>query len=310
MKEIMPSFMKEKIKHFIILVTAKLWLAVFSNKKDLLLICSWGIGDTLFIRFFVEQLFQEKKKQISILCRSHTAMLFKDAECVSKVIADNRMAKWMGYYCRHTKNTYNDRYIYCHFSDISDAFGERHSSIVEDYYKDILRLSGKPNIAYPCFNSPDAEEIIRTKCIDKNSVILCPGALSGTGIPEGFWQRLADQLINNHFTVFTNVGMEKEKVLPGTKTLCETLEATAAISEKCAAMICARSGICDLLACTDCRLFVLNNLNVTTHRHWGSAWDVNHFSRNPVITVNYEQDCEAKLIAEIIEYACKGRNEL
>lgn len=300
---------KIKIKQAIVKGIGKLWLKTHVKKGTLLLICSWGIGDSLYVRFFLDKI---KKtygcEKIEVLCKSHTGEVFKDGNLVQRIYSNTRIAKWVGYYCRKEKDVYSEKYIYCHFINPKDAFVHKRKSIVESYFFDILRLDGEISISYPEIDYCSCPEIVKKYSIDKQTIILSPYAASAINIDNFIWEKLVGIFCNKGYKVLTNCNGVTEKAIKGSKAFTESIRALAVCAHYCGFVVCFRSGISDWLACTDCNLMVVNNVNKLTHEIWKDDWNVNYFSKKFVPNINCHSDREEEIIDEILYAMGRYRN--
>lgn len=90
------------------------------------------------------------------------------------------------------------------------------------------------------------------------AVILMPYAASVTQIPDMFWEILAEFLKDKAYRLYTNIKDSTEKPVKGTAVLTGDLNTLVGLCERSYAVICLRSGICDVLAFTSTQLFVID----------------------------------------------------
>ena len=113
-------------------------------------------------------------------------------------------------------------------------------------------------------------------------MVLMPYAKTAEMLPASFWEELARRLAGKGYSLYTNVGSDKEKEIPGTKPLAEPLLNTALFCEGCRAAVSLRSGLCDLLGFTETKLIVLN-----TSEELFDEWNLNDvFPRDGIWNIN------------------------
>ena len=273
-----------KIKSYIATCIGHIWILIHRRRDRIILICPMGIGDALFVGFFVDELSETTGKKISVLCKRYTAEIFRAYDSVSEIYGDDRIAKWAGEYCVKNNKPRGKGYIYGHFTDMLKACeGGRYSSIPEYYYRDVLGLTGDMDIRYPDFDkNADAGAVSEEISVSDKDIIISPYAGSSLALPDDFWNCLVKRLSGLGYDIYTNVNGISETELEGTKPISLSLSGMAKTAPCAGAVICFRSGLCDLLACTKTRLIVINNLVSGTGEAWSDVWDVNHFSVNPV----------------------------
>lgn len=291
-KSIILAKCKRKIRN----ILCRCYLMQTFNKDRLVLLCPFGIGDSLFIRFFIEELKMEVKRNIYIICREYCKEVFDSCNAVEAVYSNTRMCNWLRLYCTEKGYFRSEGFIYCHFKNFNDADMCKYESIIECYHTDILQLKGKMHIHRPQIKI-DKEmelEIIDKYSINDKTIIISPYANSKYEAHTQFWDKLVRELISLGYSVLTNGNGEKEPALEGTGLFSASLKETFICVQKCRCFIGYRSGLCDWLACADCRMIVLNDPK------WNSCWNVNYFSANQVPVIPFGEDGEDVAFDEII----------
>ncbi len=89
------------------------------------------------------------------------------------------------------------------------------------------------------------------------SVILAPYAKSIISIPIIFWEGLANELSKRGYFVFTNCAKDSELAIFGTKRIIFPLEIANSVIEYAGYFIGLRSGLCDLISCSNSRKIIV-----------------------------------------------------
>jgi len=129
-----------------------------------------------------------------------------------------------------------------------------------DMYKALLRIPHESPISKPkipvAVASRARERFKRMNLPFGKTVILAPEAVSSAAMPLPLWHRLSDRLKEAGFEVCTNC-VDPNNVVPGTHAIFFPLEEAITMSECAGWMISSRSGLCDLISSSACRLTVL-----------------------------------------------------
>lgn len=91
----------------------------------------------------------------------------------------------------------------------------------------------------------------------KDTVVLMPYAKTAEMLPAFFWEGLTHRLEGKGYSLYTSVGSEKEREIPGTRPLAKSLLDTALFCHRCRAVISLRNGLCDLLGFTETNLIYI-----------------------------------------------------
>lgn len=260
-----------------------------------LVICPWGIGDTLFVCICSEELKRKKKKKLAVICKKYTGQVCKDFEFIDMIIANNRLCNCFIYYGEELGNKTSKNYVYAHI--LAENMKE-YDTVVDRYRLGILNLNSNFEFVYP--------KIEKKKLyIDMtNAVIIAPYARSKSCVPsEAFWTRLAIFCKDRGMNVYTNCGKEGENEISGTIKLSVSLNELFLCAERAKLFISYRSGICDWIALSNSNMMVIND------PIWGKEWDLNHFSKNKIKYFQYHPDTENDLISILeneIDSLCNG----
>lgn len=102
------------------------------------------------------------------------------------------------------------------------------------------------------------QEIFETYGLEEsNTVILAPYANSIPQIKWDTWERVAEYLKNQNYTVCTNCGTSAEKPIKGTKPVMFSFRDAVAVTEKAGYLIAYRSGFCDIVADSKCKKIIV-----------------------------------------------------
>lgn len=148
-------------------------------------------------------------------------------------------------------------------------FGEMFRIFVFNLDKDV-----KP--VHPKFPKKNTEITIITEkyeMIKGRSVLIAPYANTLSSLPEMFWKKISDELKKKGYKVYTNVGNNLEKPIPGTEGVFITLSMAPQLVSWMGFFIGARSGFCDVISGSTAQKVILydrNNrfYNVTAYEYF------------------------------------------
>lgn len=274
--------------------------AVF-DRNTMYICCPASIGDTLYVAAFARAY---KKENLSvqrvclILKKGHEELgtLFSS---VDQVLVSDEIVEILDYYSLYTQTWRLKNYIYGHFKkNLHFEYDKEYfleNSILSRYRRLILNLPEAAELEQAVLNRESSKPKDR-----KQDVVIMPYARTAKLLPLSFWEELVRRLKQKGYTVFTNVGGEKEKPVTGTKPLRESLLNTAALCGDFRAVISLRSGLSDLLGFTGVKLVVINT-SEELYREWNLK-DV--FGREEIYNMNCfedrDQDEEIEEIMRII----------
>ncbi len=246
--------------------------------------CPASIGDTLYVAALVKAYKEENpsvRKVCLILKKGHGELggLFP---AVDEVLVSHELVEILDQYSMCTQTWRLKNYLYGHFKkSLRFAYDPEYNredcrTIFARYAKLVLGLQE--------YAEPESIILDRgnLKGEGRNSVVLMPYAKTAEMLPASFWEELARRLAGKGYSLYTNVGSDKEKEIPGTKPLAEPLLNTALFCEGCRAAVSLRSGLCDLLGFTETKLIVLN-----TSEELFDEWNLNDvFPRDGIWNIN------------------------
>lgn len=257
------------------------YLFFLKRNNRLIVLCNGGIGDSLMVAFFLNQLKRERgKEELFVICKKMHKNIFESYKCIDKLICNSNLAKGLnlkcegGNFCENNVNFVNG--ALCNIP--VENWGNK---AIDGYFTEVLKLKGNKKIEYPNIKI-SCGGVSYNSIIDKNTIIIFPYAYSCAELDEDFWIRLVEKLQERNYKVLTNISENKrEKPIMGTGEYKASLKRLSVDSEKAYALIGIRSGILDWLACTRCNLICVDNI-------WGEYWDLNAFSIKPVINIRYD----------------------
>ena len=106
-------------------------------------------------------------------------------------------------------------------------------------------------------NEDEIKEYLAEQCLEPGrTVVLFPYANTIEALPMELWEEFARHLREMGFSVCTNVDAGGE-VIPGTDRVFVPYKDIKAFVEKAGYLVSIRSGMCDILADSECRKFIL-----------------------------------------------------
>ena len=133
----------------------------------------------------------------------------------------------------------------------------------------IYKVEGLPEIL------PEITYDIKGLSVPQNMVLISPYAKSVPLMPRYYFEKIAKSLVGKGYKVYTNCAGDEE-VIDGTDPLkCSLEDLYGLAKEKEIKFIGLRSGICDLLALTDIKMYVLYN-----NYHLSNISSLKEYSKN------------------------------
>lgn len=258
--------------------------------------CPASIGDTLYVAAFMQAYKTEgntPRRVCLILKKSHRELgnMFSGAD---EIIVSDEMVETLDWYSMYTQTWRLKNYIYGHFKKSlrfeydSEYFREGCGGILARYRKLVLNLGEDARLENMVRNLNKEHAVKRNM-----DIVIMPYAQTAGMLRDSFWEELVRRLREKGYSVYTNVGSEKEKAIPGTAAVTESLRNTALFCEKCGAVISLRSGMCDLLGFMEVKLIVVN-----TSKELSDEWNLNEvFERKDIHNIDCfgEEEYKEKL---------------
>lgn len=272
----------------ILIVKVLILYSKFRNYQ--MLICPWGIGDTLFVAMCIREYKRRNSKKVIIICKRYTKEICENFKSIDKILGSDCVCKAFNWYISTRNNRVSENYVYAHIDQINI---EGYNSILQRYANKILGIKGDINYEYPSLQKNNLS--VLNSIIDNNSIIIAPYAKSRLiNLNMKFWEQIVNALLKKGFKIFTNCGNKNENEILGTNRLEISLNDLFICAEKCRAFVAFRSGICDWIALSDSNMYVIND------PMWGKEWDLNNFSRNPVYYYQYDYYKQSNIIDKLI----------
>lgn len=271
-----------KILKYLVVQFFLIYSKIFKTK---IVVCPFGIGDTLFVCMSIKA-FKKLHKNVLIICKKYTLDICKSFDSINAIIASDMVCSAFNWYEANFKSNNMKEYIYAHDKRVNI---KEYDSILQRYGNGILGIKGVFQFEYP---KPYISDKI---CIDKPSIIIAPYAKSKTvQLSLDFWDEIVNYFISRGFRIFTNCSSVNEEIIRGTERLCVSVGDLFYLSEKCSAFIAYRSGICDWIALSDTNMYVIND------PMWKNEWNLNNFSRRYVHYYQYNEGLQESIPIQII----------
>jgi len=231
------------------------------RKNEWGFICPYGIGDIYFLCALMDEFFKKRKGSVKFFVKpAHEEIPrmfgFNNVEIV---LADIKLAE-----IERKSELMPGRIIVAHPANLGlrkyiKLIG-RGNVLLLDLFKKMLYLPRDTVLSNPIifdFQRIAAKEILEKHAyIANKTVILAPDAVSTAVLPEIFWQKLADRLLEKGLKVFFNKSSSVGVYL-GHECINFKLGEAISISELAGTVISVRSGICDLLSTAKTKLVVI-----------------------------------------------------
>ena len=171
--------------NFMKMFIAKTVIYILNLLGFYLIICPWGIGDTLFVCMCTEALKLEKNKKIAVICKKYTGEVCKNFETIDLTIANNKLCNCFIYYGEEKGNKYKKNYVYAH---ILEENMSEYSNVINRYKVGILKLDKEIKYVYPSIRLKK-----RFNIDFFNSIIIAPYAKSKSCTPsKDFWNSIIE----------------------------------------------------------------------------------------------------------------------
>lgn len=226
-----------------------------------------GIGDTLMLCALIGSYKKEKKiERVCLICKKRHAEVASAFAGVDEVIVSDRLSDALNHWSVFTRIRETDHYLNGNpalnyrWPNPCMLIGFKGITSADVIAKTVLGINSyiveKPDFYKNDSSIPDVLE--RWRSLDK-TVVLFPYAASIGLIDMEFWNTIAKHYTSKGYRVYTNVkGDGKEKPVSGTESFGVSLKELFVIYDNLGwEGISLRSGICDLLAYTDCKLHVI-----------------------------------------------------
>ena len=242
-----------------------------SEKNTYFVICPYHIGDFLISGGLAHAIKKPKgKSNLKIIALQYLQKINVQFQGVDGFIfiSQPQMNEIINY-VHASENYVTQDYIYGHYK-INKQNGWVISDIdfdfVQQYKHDIYNLPLNTELKKPVFkeiSKPEIDKLHTDYILDKQkTIILAPYAYSEPHfLSADFWTVLTLNLKSRGFTVYTNIGNDREQSIPETLPLKTTFSELFYISDKVNCFIGFRSGILDFLAFSQAKILSINKLD-------------------------------------------------
>lgn len=222
-------------------------------------LCNRGIGDTVFFLSLLKEYYElnKKKEQINIIIPINQKPV---ADAYSKyinqvIIVKKKTLKNMIHAANNNLLPQNIKFILPKGS--MEFLGYKGLSIW-DLQCITLNLPEIGSYVKPQFtDSAELKQIYRKYHSFHKILIIAPFAVSVSGINSDLWKRVVRIYKKNGYEIFTNTSTSKELPIEDTTKLKVGIDTIFNMCENGAEFIGLRSGLCDLLAFSICKMTVI-----------------------------------------------------
>lgn len=234
------------------------------TKEMIGLVCPYGLGDTYLICLLLKEYIKVNHlSNVRLILRpghEQVADMFGYKEIVyiptdfaltSAQVAKNGIQRKGEIFIAHP-NYINNGYF-------TQLLGYKDINLI-DIYKIILNLDINVKLALPTATKmPSKRQIASYDDLGirpGQAVLLCPEANSTTPLNIETWIRVSKYYLKKGYKVFTSV-IHPENHIPGTLPIKLTIGEIRTFAEYAGRVVSLRSGICDILSGTNCKLQVI-----------------------------------------------------
>lgn len=231
------------------------------EKNTFYFLCARGIGDSiLFCTLLAEFRKNNPNKKIKlIISDSQSSILCAFSNCYDELIAlPKKQIERLIYNQAHNLYYEADNFKYIIPADAIIWLGYKNLRLL-DLYRISLGLEENVKPVFPDFEvkSANVVEFIRVHDIKENrSIILAPHSYSVSETSFTAWNEIVLQLKHKGYAVITNA-QNGEKHLDNTISYSGSLFELCELAQYCGYVISQRSGLCDLMALLNIKLFVV-----------------------------------------------------
>lgn len=265
---------------------------IIEDKSYYYVIIDKGIGDALIVALYAYYLEQKYKKNIAFIVKKGQIDIVNKFDYIKKIIGcSNEELQKIELYITRNNLYETDEYKYCFFEmkiskngirNWSSAHWNKKIMLSERYKKYVFNLS-KETTSYKVNEGRSlkyTKDIKEKYKISNNSILLIPYANTVPNINNTFWEKLAIQLLNNGYTIYTNIGdAKKEKPIQNTLGINMTLDEVFNVSKEFSSIITIRCGLAEYLGLTNPNMIVIND-NSKNYDGWD---DINIYSSKKTI---------------------------
>jgi len=256
-KKIYNPFFRELIFFF-------LYNKIRPAKRGYTIFSMGGIGD-IFLNCILLKAFKDKfGGKLKLVVKSHMTEI---ANMFTYAVDDIIPVKYNQRdfsSCFYRKTFAEDRFVLAHpcqsyFENTKPLLGYKNINLL-DICKLTLNLDFKAEISMPVIDEKyriSAEEKFKNHHLRQGkTVIIAPEARTVEVLGVSFWKELVKELKEKGYDVFLNA-IDKDSIFDGVEYEFVSFGEIIPFANLCGHVISVRSGLCDILAVSDCRLHVI-----------------------------------------------------
>lgn len=257
-------------------------------KDRVYIVCTAALGDTAIVASYVKAFKNLINNPVVLVIRkSHESLveLYKKKGVVENIILVTKSEmEDLRLYLRFVSKDKYPNILHGHFKhEYFTPFKNDGNSLYMDFRTIVLGINDA-SIPEGVYDIACEEEAIIN--VEENSILIIPYANTVKLRSRTFFERLARSLILEGYNVYTNLGGDFEQALPGTTPYNVPVSELIRNCTKFKHIISLRSGMCDILALTECKLIVVNSSEFDLIK-----WNVLDYNERPGITnVLFEED--------------------
>ncbi|MBR4791792.1 MAG: hypothetical protein IK024_12950 [Treponema sp.] len=274
----MKSFLKlvkKIIKHYRREFALQKWIQENRNIETFIVV--GGFGDIVwFMSFWIQYKKKEHLETYKILTETkYVDMFHLYGESNLQIDAVEVIPAILS----KTAHKKTNKFKNIHVMYFPHYFGKRAVKVIEQY-RVAAGISMDDYFRFGCFDlSYETDEPITLPQLaktnytihTKKNILLIPYTKSRINIPLNIWGSIANLLRDNGYTVYTNVGTEKEKAIEGSiPIIVKVAELPAILKKYDFISLCGRCGLADWLFANDCKQIILHSclVNPKTRNEW------------------------------------------
>lgn len=234
------------------------------TKQMIGLVCPYGIGDTYLICLLLREYIKENHlSSIRLILKPGHEQIAEMFGYNEYVYIPENFALISDYVIKNGSQKSGEIFV-AHPNYIDDSYftkllGYKDLNLI-DIYKIILKLDINTKLDTPS----EAKKLSKRKIKDYEelgiipgkSILLCPEANSTFLLATDTWIRIYKHYLNKGYKVYTSV-LHEENHIPGTIPIKLTIREIRSFAEYVGTVVSLRSGICDVLSNTKCKLQVV-----------------------------------------------------
>ena len=258
------KFAKKVVRHYKRKFALQKWLQ--ENRNNEIFIVVGGFGDTVWFMTFWEQYKKkENLRSYKILTEPKYADMFH-LYGENNLILDKVDFLWT--LLPKTAYSRKKKYSNIHPMIFPHYYNKKEIEVIENYRSEI-GIMMDDYFRFGCFDlsyeddSPVKLPVLAetdVKIETKKNILLIPYTKSRINVPVQYWEEIAEALKKEGYTVYTNIGLPKEKPIAGTVPLSVKITELPAVLRKYDFIsLCGRCGLADWLFVNECKQIVVHS---------------------------------------------------